>query len=267
MSQGNLTDMKTGIKNTLLTMSKDQQYVALGTIHRSSPNASCQTNPSGSATTGPWIPVPFSNDYNSPGTTPVANGSSALVKAVSCLSSSSGHGTYLAAPMKAAARYVLGKDPNNLTALPSRAGTARKAIILETDGQPNETNISGFTAVNTPGDIGSSTVATACSNLKAVAEDAKNQGILVITVGFGDANTAPCGSSLVRDVLASAASPKSPGVPSSASNDCQTPARRAAENADGDFFFCAASGSELGPIFVSAINAISGNTHLIRVPG
>ncbi|MDN4642707.1 pilus assembly protein [Arthrobacter sp. PsM3] len=269
MSDQNITDMKTGIKNTLLTMSRDQQYVAFGTIHRSSPIVGgCQTNPSGSATEGPWIPVPFSNDYNSPGTTPTANGNSTLVKAISCLNKSSGFGTYLASPLKAAARYVLGKDPNNLLALPARAGTARKAIILETDGQPNESNMAGSTAVNTPGDIGSSTVAAACKNLKDVAADAKFKDILIITVGFGSANTDSCGSGvLVRDVLAAAASEKSPGVASTASNDCQTPAKRAAENADGDFFFCAASGSELGPIFVSAINAISGNSHLIRIPG
>ena len=268
MSDQNITDMKTGIKNTLLTMSKDQQYVAFGTIHRSSPIVGgCQTNPSGSATTGPWIPVPFSNDYNNPGPTPTANGSSTLVKAISCLNKSSGFGTYLASPLKAAARYVLGKDPNNLTALPARTGTARKAIILETDGQPNESNIAGFTTVDTPGDIGSSTVATACSNLKAVAADAKAKDILIITVGFGSANTDSCGSGvLVRDVLAAAASEKSPGVASTASNDCQTPAKRDAENTDGDYFFCAANGTELGPIFVSAINAISTHSHLIRIP-
>ncbi|MGO4190671.1 pilus assembly protein TadG-related protein [Arthrobacter sp. YAF17] len=269
MSDQNITDMKTGIKNTLLTMSKDQQYVAFGTIHRSAPIAGgCQTNPSGSATTGPWIPVPFSNDYNNPGSTPTANGSSTLVKAITCLNKSSGFGTYLASPLKAAARYVLGKDANNLASLTARAGTARKAIILETDGQPNESNIAGSTSVDSAGDIGSSIVSTACNNLKAVAADAKDKDILIITVGFGSANTDSCGGGvLVRDVLAAAASEKSPRVPSTASNDCQSAAKRDAENADGDYFFCAASGTELGPIFVSAINAISGNSRLIRIPG
>jgi Flp pilus assembly protein TadG len=268
MSAQNLADMKTGIKSTLLTMSKDQQFVALGTIHRSSPNPSCQTNPSTSATDGKWIPVPFSNDYNTPGATPTANGSSALVKAISCLSTSSGNGTYLASPMKAAARYVLGKDPNNLASLlPARSGTPRKAIILETDGQPNESNITGSTAIDTPGDIGTTNVYNACRNLMAVAADAKSKNILIITVGFGSANTDSCGNGLlVRDALAASASEKSAGVPSTASNDCQTPAKRAAENADGDYFFCAASGTEMGPIFISAINAISSNSRLIRLP-
>ncbi|WP_427006579.1 pilus assembly protein TadG-related protein [Pseudarthrobacter sp. H2] len=265
MSDQNIIDMKIGIKNTLLTMSKDQQYVAFGTIHRSSPIVGgCQTNPSGSATTGPWIPVPFSYDYNNPGPTPTANGSSTLVQAISCLNKSSGFGTYLAAPLKAAARYVL--DPINQVGLPARTGTARKAIILETDGQPNETNMPGTTAVDDSRDVGSSTAATACDNLKAVAADAKSKGILVITVGFGAANTAPCGASLVRDVLAAAASKDPQGNFSDADNDCQSQAKRNTENFDGDYFFCADTGNELGPIFVSAINAISGNSRLVRIP-
>jgi hypothetical protein len=269
MSPANLTAMKDGMNSTLLTMSTSQQYVALGTIHRSNPIPNgCQTNPSGSATAGPWIPVPFSNDYNKPGPPITTDASSPLRKAISCLATSSGNGTYLAAPMKAAARYVLGKDPNNLSALPARAGTPRKAIILETDGQPQESNIAGVTAINTPGDIGTTNVFNACKNLMAVAADAKLKDVLIITVGFGSANTDSCGNGLlVRDALAASASEKSPGVPSTASNDCQTPAKRDAENKDGDYFFCAASGQELGPIFVSAINAISSNSRLVRIPG
>jgi hypothetical protein len=70
----------------------------------------------------------------------------------------------------------------------------------------------------------------------------------------------------VRDVLAAAASDKAPGVHSSA-NTCSTPALIFAENSDGDYFFCASPETDLGPIFVSAINAISPNSRLVRIPG
>src|SRR5690606_67037 len=88
---------------------------------------------------GPWVPVPFTADYVT-GAGATLNVSSPLVRAVNCLgSSSSSTGTHLAAPMKAAARYLLGLDPNNLRSLPPRAGTPRKVLLFETDGQPNET--------------------------------------------------------------------------------------------------------------------------------
>lgn len=272
MTDTDRTQMVNGIKSTLQTMTKDQQYVALGTIHRSADNpGTCITKPSTSQTVGPWIPVPFSNTYTSspalPGGTPPLNTGSTLVSGLNCLSSSSG-GTYLAAPMKAAARYVLGYAPNNLASLPTRSHPARKAIIFETDGQPNEQNITGSTALTTTSDLGSTNGTTACNNLKQVAANAKAAGVLIVTVAFGEANTAQCssGGELVRNVLAGAASPDPQGVASDADNNCSTAALRAIENADGDFFFCAGAGTEMGPIFVSAVNAISPNSRLIRIP-
>ncbi|MDD1476828.1 TadE/TadG family type IV pilus assembly protein [Arthrobacter sp. H16F315] len=273
MSTADRNLMVSGIKTTLLTMTKEQQYVALGTIHRSKASpGSCITAPS-TDNTGPWIPVPFSNDYAlSPataGATPPLNSGSTLVKGLNCLAASS-QGTYLASPLKAAARYVLGLAPNNLAALPVRSTPARKGIIFETDGQPNEGNLTaGTTSLNTAGDIGSTNGATACNNLKQVAVNTKSQGVLIVTVAFGDATSARCasGGELVRNVLAASASPDSQGNPSDADNDCSTTALRAVENSDGDFFFCAANGTELGPIFVSAINAINPNSRLIRIPG
>ncbi|WP_074711562.1 pilus assembly protein TadG-related protein [Arthrobacter alpinus] len=278
MSSTDRNLMVSGIKNTLQTMTQQQQFVALGTIHRSvaSPKAgTCITAASSSATTGPWIPVPFSNNYTLPpavpGSKPALNTGSTLVQGLNCLPESSGNGTYLASPMKAAARYVLGKDPNNLgSLLPARSTTipAKKAIIFETDGQPNETtpkSNNGTTSLDDARDIGNSDSGTACNNLAAVATNAKQQGVLIVTVAFGDATTASCGTKKVRDVLAAAASPDAKGNASTA-NNCSSATEITAENSDGDFFFCAAKGDELGPIFVSAINAISPNTHLMRIP-
>ena len=273
MSDANRNLMVAGIKSTLQTMTRDLQYVALGTIHRSKASpGTCTTSPS-TDNTGPWMPVPFSNDYTQnpalPGGTPALNTGSTLIKGLNCLSASSG-GTHLAAPLKAAARYLLGMDSNNLGSLPARSTPAKKAIIFETDGQPNEQNFGGSTSLAPSGDVGSTNGTTACNNFKAVAANAKAQGLLIVTVAFGDATSARCtasGGEYVRNVLASAASPDSHGNPSTSNNDCSSTALRAVENADGDFFFCAASGSELGPIFVSAVNTISSNSRLIRIPG
>lgn len=272
MSDTDLSSLKSGIQSTLQTMTKSQQYVALGTIGRNSLSTSdCVTNPSSSATSGPWLAVPFSNDYTTGAASPPAlNTNSNIVKGLGSCMVSSRTGTTLASPMKAAARYLLGLDPNNLGSLPARSGTPRNAILLETDGQPEETGsaVAGATPLVPAGDIGNTDGNKACNNLKAVANDAKARGILVVTVGY-NLGTEICGGTgspqNVRDVLAAAASPDSNGNPSAA-NGCSTSAQIAAENSDGDYFFCAGSGTALGPIFVSAINAISASPHLIRIP-
>ena len=272
MSASDLSLMKSAITSTLLTMTTAQQYVSFGTIHRSATSpGTCITTASTSATAGPWIPVPFSNNYLNPpatlGGASTLNTSSTLVRGVNCLATSS-QGTYLASPMKAAARYVLGLAPNNLGSLPARELPPRKVIIFETDGEPNENNITGSTSLSTSSDIGSTNGQTACNNLSAVATNAKNQGVLIVTVGFGGANSARCasGGSYVRNVLAAAASPDATGAASDADNDCSTAARRTTENSDGDYFFCAAGGSELASIFVSAVSQLSPNTRLLRLP-
>ncbi len=155
MSGDDKTAMVTGIKEMLKVMEPTQQYVALGTIGRSSPTTASQTGtcndsskgityPSSSLTAGRWLPVSFSNNYRSGANT---NNNSTLVKGVDCLDDrSSSTGTSLAAPMKAAARYLLGNDGNNLSALPARQDPARKVLIFETDGEPNEEAPTGGTA-------------------------------------------------------------------------------------------------------------------------
>ncbi|WP_185972518.1 TadE/TadG family type IV pilus assembly protein [Georgenia yuyongxinii] len=261
------------IKSTLQTMSKDQQYVALGTIGRSRLGDTCITRASGNDNDGPWIPVKFSNDYTgtppAPGAPPPLNNGNSLVAGLNCLSSSS-TGTYLASPLKASARYVLGKDGNNVGTLPPRVGEVRKAIIFETDGQPNENSIgAGTTSLDSPGDIGSSNGTTACTNFKTVATNTKDAGVLIVTVAFGDAISARCasGGAYVRDVLAAAASDHPNGGASTANNTCATASERNLENGDGDFFFCAADGDELGSIFAAAVSQLNPHTRLLRLPG
>ncbi|TGN61647.1 hypothetical protein EXE59_23445 [Nocardioides eburneiflavus] len=96
----------------------------------------------------------------------------------------------------------------------------------------------------------------------------------VLVIGFGDARSASCEkpggrtprSPWVRDYLAAAASPTPSGTPSKADSDCSTSAERVAENKDGDYFYCAASGTELGPIFATAVNAVTESIKLIQMP-
>ena len=287
MSSADITAMITGIKSMFQVMTPSQQYVALGTIGRSKQGASSTSctgsakawsEPSSSDTTkGPWMPVPFSNDYLTAGTTNI-NANSTLVKAVECLKNSSSTGTHLASPMKYAARYLLGIDPNNLGSLPARTGTIRKAIIFETDGAPNEKIATGgSTTLNNPGDIGSTATNTdtACNQPQGRGHqrEGRHPGILVVTVAFNAAkidSTDKCstagGSAWLVDTLAAAASAAPSGAASTANFDCATTAGRNSENADGDFFFCAGTGTDMAAIFKTAFVQIANGIKMIALP-
>ncbi|WP_162794350.1 TadE/TadG family type IV pilus assembly protein [Nocardioides houyundeii] len=309
MSDANRKAMVTGIEGALKTMNPTMHYVALAALHKSkATSASCMTDPTdyvtpvgkkNSETTaqyndrvaadlktqvqgGTWVPVPFSKDYLTTATTPTLNTSSALYKALNCIRdeySSTTFKTHLASALKSAARYLLGYDLNNLGSLPTtRPGTVRKAIIFETDGKPQEVldKDSNGLSLTVPGDMGvggesATQIKQACKNFTDIAAQTKNAGPIIITVGFGAANTATCGNSAthpyVRDALAAAASPHpSTGVASRADSDCSTDAEKKTENGDGDFYFCASNGSELGPIFQTALGSLSGGIKLIRLP-
>jgi hypothetical protein len=282
MNTDDIDAMIAGIKGMFTKMTPSQQYVALGTIGRSkqgtaqaswcgSTGALSEPSPKGSETVGPWIPVPFSNSYLDANKTPMA--SSALVKGVECLAHKSSTGTHLASPMKAAARYLLGIDQNNLGSFtPARIGTVRKAIIFETDGQPNESISGGSTDLDSNinnADVGAgSDGILACANLKTVADYAKARGILIVTVAYNLSGTlcGGSGSPSVASVLAASASEKGKGVPSYADNSCSTSGLRATENGDGDFFFCGASNDDLAPLFETALGKVANGIRLIQLP-
>jgi Flp pilus assembly protein TadG len=262
MSTADRNAMVAAIKSMLGIMNPTIQYVSLGTIGKSLSTSGCITAPASSSSTvgAKWIPTTFSNTYLSSPTT------DQVIKGLNCLSQS-GSGTDLASPMKAAARYLLGYDANNLSSLPVRTGTPRNAIIFETDGQPNEDNDPGSTTLSVAGDIGNTNGAIACSNFATVATNAKAAGILIATIGFGAAATQDCtGSNSHATYLAAAASPNSSGVASTANTDCNTAAGRTAENTDGDLYFCAAVGADMQAIFATAISTLSGNSKLIKLP-
>jgi hypothetical protein len=400
MSTPDLQAMQAGIKSMLQVMEPSQQYVTLGTINRSSTTtrstASCNSTgkgltwPTSNPSVGQFMPMAFYKDYL---TGTALNTSSKLVQGLNCLDDQRDNvsGTALASPMKAAARYLLGMDPNNLGSLPERNPTPKKVIIFETDGQPWEVPSTGgstnledtsnggdvFSNVNskvTNGPVTTTSTSTssstqnrqvgwfstykdtynyttttttkttttsytggqnACANLASVAQKARAKGILIITIAYNLSRQAQCGDnnnngsgppndssnttttdtitnitpsscrstswggqltlntgctqnatitvdrdvtntvtaydqapdSRVLDVLAGAASPNADNVPSAANNGCSTDSERATENADGDYFFCAASGSDMASIFTTALSQVSTGIKLIRMPG
>jgi hypothetical protein len=281
MSTGGLSGLITGIKGMLQVMTPSMHYVSLGTIGRSNTTTRATTScnstnkglswPSSSDTAGQWVPLSFYNDYLVTNTTTL-NTSSNLVKAIDCLSNKSSTGTELAAPLKFAARYLLGGsyEANNVAALggAARPGVVTKAIIFETDGEPNEDNLGTDTSLATSTDLGSSNGTTACNNLKSVAANAKAQNILVVTVAY-DVSSVRCNggsTEKVIDVLAQVASAKSPGVPSSANYDCSTTSGQASENSDGDYLFCAADGTDMAGLFRTAFGQLASGVRFIKLP-
>ncbi|MCW2848985.1 MAG: hypothetical protein JWR90_2959 [Marmoricola sp.] len=361
MSDTNVGDMVSGIKGMFGQMTPSQQYVALGTIGRSTQTTTAAalsracnstskglTWPAAPSSTGLWIPIPFSDDYVTGAGAVDTN--SDLVKAVNCIDTAgqgnSPGGTFLAAPMKAAARYLLGtgSSTNNLSDLPVRTAPVTKVLIFETDGRPYE-NLSpstGSADLNVSGDIvssatdtsepvttpnwkatktqtntpttGKTTVTTynkvtytftggeqACRNLGAVAQNARRAGILVITIAYNlsgagcegeskestdttTVTTRTVGNTIyqtettteyvqppdasqtsVLNVLA-AASGTSDGPSSVAQNTCATAAERTTENSDGDYFFCGATGTDMAPIFKTALSQVTKGIKLMKIP-
>jgi Flp pilus assembly protein TadG len=279
MSSTDRVAMLNGIQSMLSVMHPTLQYVALGTIGKSVPRpattkpvaracttASANSFDSANAT---WVPVAFSNSYQ--------DVNNQFSYDLTCMNQGYG-GTDLTSSFKSAARYLLGYDANNLASLPARPGTPTNAIIFETDGHPQIDNIkspayAGTTSLSNLGDVpyNAATSAgrtTSCNAFAQVAANAKALGILVVTIGYGDAAVEDCDWTAGQpDVLAAAASPTLNG-PSTANNNCATTAGRNAENSDGDYFFCAATGAsaDLANIFVTAIAQLSGTSHLMNLP-
>lgn len=287
----NLTSLQSSIQTMMRAMDPTMHILALATIDAAAEEQT-QTNlltSSGCASTGghkarvidhfpnstemkvgSWMATQFSNTYGTRvGTTTTLNDKDRVTNAVKCLEHSSGYyRTHLAAPLRSAVQHLYDESETNLGALSAsmnRPGTVRKVIIFETDGQPLESASSGGNLnVSTVEPMGvneprSTSEATACQNLKNVANAAKNKGALIITVGFGDAATGDCGSQSTASVLASVAT-------DSATSGCDTATKRSAENVDGDNFFCATSGAELAPIFATAFNQLQTGIKLINLP-
>lgn len=283
-----------------------------------------QYYPAGGARAGKWMPLGFSNTYLT-GKLGDAVGTRTLIETksktnlgyqVQCMDhvstanltipstnvSKFPWGTSLAAPLKSAAQLLLRPSDSNLGTLTTARQAlttvpAKKWVIFETDGQPDETM--GYNTppstdwsgnVTTPGYKDSNTAAGStsvsktanatddkeptaldpgndvlgCQNLVDVATNAKAAGndVNIIMIAYGAATTAKCGTVngktvYVKDQMAKAASPVN-GTPSLADKSCtSTNGQTAPENADGDYFFCASTAADLASIFKTAIGMAS----------
>ncbi|MGC3995230.1 MAG: pilus assembly protein [Propionicimonas sp.] len=201
--------------------------------------------------------------------------------------SNAGTGTHLASALKGAARYLLANvDSNNyVSSLDSDGFRAdlkipvRNVIIFETDGQPDEVFTDASTDAATPlaltnaDDIGSTDDYRACQNFKKVADEVKAAGILMVTIGFGSVNSASCSNSsgssaTARSVLAYAASTNTSVTGTgTADSTCSNSTQIAAENSDSDYYYCAASASDLTSVFAAAMGNISKNTKFMAIDG
>jgi hypothetical protein len=247
MRAEDVTALKGASRAFLEGLSPSQHHVALGTIGRTSGSpGSCPTTPSGSGSSGPWIPVGLSDDYDPtdndpPDNPPNLNNSSALVRGIDCLSTSS-TGTNLGAPMDAAGNYLIANGRPNVPG----------GVVFMTDGEANEPFASGN-----------------CNYALTEASEVKATGIIVVTIAYRLQGVS-CEGTAATTILANMASDPESGVPTlddggdgsgGLPGGCNPdvpngPQSITSENADGDLFFCAPEPGLLSQVFRRASSAI-----------
>ena len=239
-----LDEVKSATLAVLGFLNPKHESIALGTLGPSYSNQACNgvagaygkysQNDDGTAANTTWMIAPYpltapANDYQT--STGALNTNSQIVKTVNCLEY--GSRTDLGDPVAAATSYLKTYG---------RPG-AKKGIILMTDG-----------AANFPR-------GTPCGAANNAATTAKAAGIEMLTIGFlsGSTKCSDDGSGTfqnaqVTKLLASMASPIK-GV-AAIDNGCV-----AAENSDGDNFFCQPKGGDIKSVFLAAVAQLAG-----RVP-
>ena len=251
MSSGDITNVRNASRSILRLYNPELQWVGMGLLGPSQTGSTCSGANSPAAVrsassaqyaTANWVPVgltgvgaPVNQSYlNADGT---VNSASLIAKAITCFDTSS-TGTNLSTPVDRARQYLLANGRPN----------AKKGIILQTDGTPN------FSGAGNSADY-------TCAAAYSAATTAKAAGIEIFTVGFGVTGTDMCPDSSgfyrsrsVTRLLADMAS-------SSIDNGCN-----AAENTDGDHFFCAPRTQDLTTIFQSAAASLAGGARLIALP-
>jgi hypothetical protein len=231
------------------------QWMGLGLLHRSKTVSGCISKADNSSPWTAnmpndlrrWTPIgltgqgaSFGSDYTSD--------SSPMAQAIKCFNNSGGQGTDLADPVRAATYELETYGRKN----------AVKAILLLSDGKPNNSSISSVRSSR-----------NYCGDAYAAAEAAKAKGIEVYTVGFGlnveqdhicqDTFGAWKGKS-APDLLAAMAS--------DSANDNGCPGT---ENDDGDNYYCLAKTSgasaDLSDVFEKAVTQLTSHSRLVKVDG
>ena len=178
------------------------------------------------------------------------NGSTHIVKAINCFEPSTPYpGTNLATPMEAAVYYLQHYG---------RPGV-KAGIILETDGYPQNAGTPDSTNYT-------------CYQASTNANIAEAAGIEVYTIGFnlGAGSNCPDGSGTSDNqglsfrghtaayLLSQMASGPKYGPANAQCN--------AAENTDGDHFFCVTAGADLTTVFAAAATELAGiQPHLVAL--
>ncbi len=243
MSDADLTNVKNASLAMLKIFDPSQQHVGLAVLGQSQTAATCAgtANARGLAAAvgapGTWVTVPYptngslSTDYLSGG---ALNNSSQLVSTISCLDHSSTR-TNLGDPLLAMANTLRSQG---------RAGVP-KGIILLTDGAANQPNT------------------RSCKYANDNASTVKSYGIELFTIGFGGINQLCTDiDGTYRNATASKLLADMATQPT-VDNGCT-----AAENADGDHYYCQPYASDLTSVFKSAANSLlSGAVKLVTLPG
>jgi hypothetical protein len=222
------------------------QWLSLSALGPSRLGAWCRTEADsviGGASTSDlrrWVPIGLTGTGASFGSS-YSSDSSDMARAIACFNNSSTR-TDIADPVRMAT-YELetyGRE------------TAKKAILLLSDGQPNRST-TGTTNY--------------CLESDKAASAAKDKGIEVFTVGFGldGSNDMACPDSdsiwrgrMATDLLASMAtdSIKDGGCPGT-------------ENLDGDNYYClpktAGASTDLADVFQIAVQKLTGHSRLVNV--
>ena len=225
----------------------NEQWMAFGMLGPSVTGGSCPTPPASSIGTANmptdlrrWVPVtlsgsgaPLNQNYNL--------SSSTLANAISCYTNSS-TGTDLNDPVTAAAWELTHNGRPGVT----------KGIILETDGQPNNSTQSG---------------PNYCNLSNNAASAAKAQGIELFTIGFGldGTNDATC-----PDTSGPFKGKKATQLLATMATDSVDNGCPGGSNDDGDHFFCVAktagASADLSNLFKAAAVALAGGTKLVPLP-
>jgi len=228
------------------------QHVGVAFLPAADPLNLCTSN-ADQTSGGRWLAVGLSNDYkNAPldvdfdldGVNDLTS-TSPLVRTIRC-STPSGW-TNLGSPINDTA-YGMPDALRELTTN-GRPGV-KKGIIMLSDGEANR-------PLNRP---------DACLFAANMAQNAKNAGVEVFTIGFGvvgltcegpfETAASPYLNRQVSRLLADMAS-------NNADDNCAAPV---IENTDGDNFFCEPSGGSLAEVFLAAAAQLAGGSQLIQLP-
>jgi hypothetical protein len=228
------------------------QWMSLGLLHRSQTVNGCITKADNSdpwSATVPgdlrrWVPIgltgtgaSFDSDYTAD--------DSRMAKAIACFNNSGGQGTDLADPVRMATWELETNGRKN----------AVKAILLLSDGKPNNSSISTVRANR-----------TYCADAYDAAAAAKAKGIEVFAVGFGlDVEQ----DHICQDQFGAWKDQSAPDLLAAMATDSKNNGCPGTENDDDDHYFClpktSGASADLSEVFKKAVTSLTSHSRLVDV--